>query len=190
MWHALIQKPGLSCLYHSSSLGPTDLTIIVSHIGLSPGPQSHYLNECWNIVDRNFMNKRKGNVNRNSSIFIKENTMSFEIIFSEICPFRLGLNVLISPFSFDYHSNNCMYYVTLADIGKSTNIWPQQEKTAKCKFKHCDDLHVLSFSVSCDNVYRDKYDSQCGEVSNCFHLEIKIFLHMVRITNEKSSHHK
>ena len=34
---------------------------------------SHYLNQCWNIVNCNLRNKHQWNLNRNSYIFIQEN---------------------------------------------------------------------------------------------------------------------
>ena len=48
------------------------LTIIGSDNGLSTAP-SHYLNQCWNIVNWTLGNKLQGNINRNSYIFIHEN---------------------------------------------------------------------------------------------------------------------
>ena len=35
---------------------------------------SHYLNQCWNIVNLNLRNKLQWNLKRNSYIFIQENT--------------------------------------------------------------------------------------------------------------------
>ena len=52
------------------------LTIIGSDNGLSLGRRqlpSHYLNQCWNIVDWTLGNKLQWNLNRNSYIFIQEN---------------------------------------------------------------------------------------------------------------------
>ena len=36
---------------------------------------SHYLNQCWNIVNWTLGNKLQWNFNRNSNIFIEENTL-------------------------------------------------------------------------------------------------------------------
>ena len=47
-----------------------NLTIIGSDNGSAP---SHYLNQCWNIVNWNSRNKLQWYVNRNSYIFIQEN---------------------------------------------------------------------------------------------------------------------
>ena len=56
-----------------------------------PAP-SHYLNQCWNIVNWTPRNKLQWNVNRNSYIFIQENQLKMS---SGIWrPFCLGLNVL------------------------------------------------------------------------------------------------
>ena len=41
-------------------------------VGNTTMAQSHYLNQCWNIVNWNLRNKRQWNCNRNSYIFIQE----------------------------------------------------------------------------------------------------------------------
>ena len=46
------------------------ITIIGPDNGLLP---SHYLNQCWNIVDWTLGNKLKWNLNQNSNIFIQAN---------------------------------------------------------------------------------------------------------------------
>ena len=51
---------------------------------------SHYLNHCWNIVNWTLGNKLQWNFNRNSNIFIKENT--FENVVCEMA--SICLNVL------------------------------------------------------------------------------------------------
>ena len=43
---------------------------------------SHYLNQCWNIVNWTLRNKLRWNFNRNSKIFIKEN--AFENVVCEM----------------------------------------------------------------------------------------------------------
>ena len=64
---------------------------------------SHYLNQCWNIVNWDLGNKLQWNLSRNLCIFIKEN--AFENVFWKMLavlsqpsgkcrPFCLGLNVL------------------------------------------------------------------------------------------------
>ena len=64
-----------------NSLRPSDAyicvgkpTIIGSDNGLSP-ERRHYLNQCWNIVNWALGNKLQWNFNRNSNIFIEENTV-------------------------------------------------------------------------------------------------------------------
>ena len=57
------------------------LTIIGSDNGLSP---SHYLNQRWNIVNWTLRNKLQLNFDRNSNIFIEENTFEnvvWELLF-------------------------------------------------------------------------------------------------------------
>ena len=51
----------------------SNLTIIGSDNGLSA--PSHYLNQCWNIVNWTPRNKFQWNVNRNSYIFFQENPL-------------------------------------------------------------------------------------------------------------------
>ena len=50
-----------------------EISIIGSDNGLSPWPPSHYLNQCWNIVNWTLRKKLQWNFNRNSNIFIEEN---------------------------------------------------------------------------------------------------------------------
>ena len=74
----------------------------VTHICAWSAP-SHFLNQCWDIVNWILRNKRQWNFNRYSSIFIQEN--AFENVFNigsgnglvpsaKWRPFCLGLNVL------------------------------------------------------------------------------------------------
>ena len=49
---------------------------------------SHYLNQCWNIVNWTLRNKFQGNFNRQSKIFIQENALKWR-------PFCVGLNVFM-----------------------------------------------------------------------------------------------
>ena len=52
-----------------------NLTIIGSDNGLSPCPPSHYLNQCWNIINWTLRNKLQWNFNPNANIFIQENPL-------------------------------------------------------------------------------------------------------------------
>ena len=65
------------------------LTIIGSDNGLSP---SHYLNQCWNIVNWTLSNKLQWNFNRNSNIFFKK--MCLKVSSVKWWPFCIVLNVL------------------------------------------------------------------------------------------------
>ena len=61
----------------------SEITIIDSDNGLYvawPAP-THYLNQCWNIVNSNIRNKLQCNLKRNSCIFIREN--AFENVVCE-----------------------------------------------------------------------------------------------------------
>ena len=52
------------------------LTIIGSDNDLSPGRRSsHYLNQCWNIVNWTLRNKLQWNLSRNSNIFFQKNAL-------------------------------------------------------------------------------------------------------------------
>ena len=55
----------------------TKLTSIGSDNGLPPSwtAPSHYLNQCWNIVNWSLRNKLQWKFNRNSNIFIHENAI-------------------------------------------------------------------------------------------------------------------
>ena len=54
-------------------LSISKLTIIGSDNGLSPGwRQSHYLNQCWNIVNCTLRNKLQWNLNLNPNIFMEK----------------------------------------------------------------------------------------------------------------------
>ena len=53
---------------------------------------SHYLNQCWDIIDWILRNKLQWNFNQNSYIFIQEN--AFKLSSGKCRPFCLGLNVL------------------------------------------------------------------------------------------------
>ena len=61
---------------------------------------SHYLNQCWNIVNWNLRNKLQWNLKQNSYIFIEKNACKSSVKWGQF-KFCLGLNVLtghiISP---------------------------------------------------------------------------------------------
>ena len=45
-------------------------------------PFNQKLNQCWNIVNSNIVNKLQSNLKRNSYIFIQENTFEYVLILS------------------------------------------------------------------------------------------------------------
>ena len=53
---------------------------------------SHYLTQCWDIVNLTLRNKLHWNLNKNSNIFIQENALKLSSVKRR--PFCLGLNVL------------------------------------------------------------------------------------------------
>ena len=67
--------PAYNWLIHWSQVTLTcvgKLTIFGSDNGLAP---SHYINQCWNIIDWTLRNKCHWNFNWNSNIFIQENAL-------------------------------------------------------------------------------------------------------------------
>ena len=53
---------------------------------------SHYLNQCWHIINCNIVNKLQWNFNRNQDIFTQEKV--FEMSSGKWRPSHFGLNVL------------------------------------------------------------------------------------------------
>ena len=76
---------------------------------------SHYLNQCWIIVDWTLRNKVQGNLNRNSNNFIQEN--AFENVVCEMASICLGLNELMSTSSYGRYTYGLVAH-------KSTFFWP------------------------------------------------------------------
>ena len=76
---------------------------------------SHYLNQCWNIVDSTLGNKLQWNFNRNSNIFIQEN--AFKNVVCELASICLGLNVLTSV-----RSNLCEKPLDISDGSSSLMV--------------------------------------------------------------------
>ena len=77
------------------------ITIIGSNNGLSP---SHYLNQCWNIVNWALGNKLQWNLNRNLYIFIQEN--AFENVVWKMAA------ILSRPQCFKWHIGS--FYISSA----------------------------------------------------------------------------
>ena len=75
----------LDLCHHMASLGHNELTHWgrVMYISVSKlttiGSLSHYLNQCWNIVNWNPGNKLQWNLNRNWYIFIQENLFENDV---------------------------------------------------------------------------------------------------------------
>ena len=69
---------------------------------------SHYLNQCWNIVNLTLMNKLQWNFNRNCNIFIQENVFA-----SVVCEMAVMLS-----------RPQCVNWTKLSTITKAT--WHQQ----------------------------------------------------------------
>ena len=71
----MAQREDICCSINSLRPSDTNMrrwtgSLLVQIIACSA--PSHYLNQCWNIVNWTFRNKLQWNFNRNSSIFIKE----------------------------------------------------------------------------------------------------------------------
>ena len=107
-----------------------NLTIVGSYNGwLAP---SHFLSQCWNVVNWTLRNKLQWNFNQNSCIFIKEN--AFHNVVCKIAPIlfrpqcvkmcsfyfnlyhshmKLYIHVMCLTFSYDYNDN---YRVSLQGV--------------------------------------------------------------------------
>ena len=64
---------------------------------------SHYLNQCWNIINLILKNKLRWNVNENSYIFVQENV--FKNVICEMAA------ILSQPQSADYNSKKTVYII-------------------------------------------------------------------------------
>ena len=65
---------------------------------------SHYLNQCWNIVNLTLGNKLRWNLHWNQYIFIQEN--AFENVIWKMAAICLGLNVLRACYLAPLHSSS------------------------------------------------------------------------------------
>ena len=100
---------------------------------------SHCLNQCWNIVNWTLRNKLKWNINKNSYIFIQENT--FENVVRKmaallsrpqcanwgICLYCLSLAQCYDPWSRTHAWGHPLYGVTDVMLNPGTNTsngWP------------------------------------------------------------------
>ena len=75
-WHKDVEEiPGQFAM-NINSLRPSDAylrRLSNHHWFVAWSAPSHYLNQCWNIVDRTLRSKLQWNFNRNSKSFIQEN---------------------------------------------------------------------------------------------------------------------
>ena len=71
------------------SIGPDKWLVALS-------APSHYLNQCWNVVNSTLRHKLQWNVYRNSNIFIEDNAL--ENVVCKMASIFLGLNVLTMNF--------------------------------------------------------------------------------------------
>ena len=88
---------------------------------------SHYLNQCWNIVNWTLRNKLQWNLNPNSYIFIQEN--AFENSVCEMAAICFGLNMLLLQWNFDQHSKVCFSGDAFQNVSAKCqpfySFWPQ-----------------------------------------------------------------
>ena len=85
---------------------------------------SHYLNQCWNIVNWNLKNKLHWNCNRNSNIFVQENPLE-----DVVCEMA---SILSRP--------QCVknQYLSLVDMGcLSTDFTQHVTHWTGCQINHC-----------------------------------------------------
>ena len=80
---------------------------------------SHYLNQCWNIVNWTLGNKLRRNLNRN--LYLSSKEMHLKMSSGNWRPFCLGLNVIFAT----------VYRTPLTDqpIGSPTTFWKKALKT-------------------------------------------------------------
>ena len=101
------------------------LTIIGSDNGFVAWPApSHYLNQCWIIVNWTLRNKLQWNLNRNSNIFIQEN--AFESVVCETAailsrPQCVKLNKLLNR----RHKSSCEAAVMCYAERQQTMVYEQ-----------------------------------------------------------------
>ena len=112
---------------------------------------SHYLNQCWNIVNWTHSNKLQWNFHRNVYIFIQENALAND---GKMAAIFLGLNVLkgtaiwpsLRPCSWHYlYFMDCAAYLTHKYMFSSDFSW--------CGRLCCWTLtHFLSHFLPVENV--------------------------------------
>ena len=83
--HSAVPSSSIESLTHWGRV----MHICVSKLSAWTAP-SHYLNQCWNIVNWTFRNKLQWNFNRNSNIFIKENVSSYTLAQWELTHHQQG----------------------------------------------------------------------------------------------------
>ena len=87
---------------------------------------SHYLNQCWNIINSNLRYKFQSNLRRNSNVFILENVS--ENVIWDMAVILSRLNVLTDDIwkhcrNWCYRSKNVLkHYVCSLKVGTSKNI--------------------------------------------------------------------
>ena len=96
---------------------------------------SHYLNQCWNIVNWTLIKKIQWNLNHNYDIFIQENTL--ESVVYETVAICLSFSVLKEPCSWFRATEKCLWqkfkisklhfwinswYSVISGIGKISHI--------------------------------------------------------------------
>ena len=115
------------------------LTIIGSDNGWKA--PSHYLNQCRNIVNWTLGNKLQRNFNRNSNIFIEENTFEnvlCEMLFISSRPQCVKCRVCIidggeiSIREMAYHENSFGSSSSVVKFPSGTPARPQYSNTASC----------------------------------------------------------
>ena len=137
------------------------LTIIGSDNGLSPGRRpSHYLNQCWDIVNQTLRNKLQWNVDRNSNIFIHEN--AFENVVCQMA------SILSRP-------QGVKQWISLAGLGLavpySNVIWYH--------IQHSNDV------VECHNILTKGWDViTCSSFNISFTKPLLNLRHAYVITNK------
>ena len=135
---------------------------------------SHYLNQCWNIVDWTLRNIFQSNFNRNWNIFIQENALenvvckmssilsqpqcvntlmaeqNDPILFEYIClKLILWLDLFslkFFPFDMQYNFTECIYFLLSVIVRRAGLLWSQQDFEWRWSVPLFKCLIVLEFS--------------------------------------------
>ena len=106
--------------------------------GVWPAP-SHYLNQCWNIINWTHGNKLQWNLNRNLYIFIHEN--AFETVIRKLAPILSRPQFNASSVTIYWHCNS-----------HTSHVW---KTTLQWRHNGRDGVSITSVSIVYSTVCSD-----------------------------------